>query len=133
MKQFNMFGDEFAKEDPDVYTTKIATPIYRPSARKPHIFELVDKFKTSHLIREIENSSVTDDEKHFLIQAAYRHNVFNYELIADYYAQASEEMQKLMERSALVIIDFHKAIANGYVKYSEEIADLYTKENEKLG
>jgi hypothetical protein len=133
MKQFNMFGEEFAPEDPNVYTTKIATPIYRPSARKPHLFELVDKFKTSRLIREIENSNVTEEEKRFLIESAYRHNVFNYELIADYYAHASEEMQNLMERSALVVIDFEKAIANGYVKYSEEIAHLYTKENEKLG
>jgi len=34
-----------------------------------------------------------------------------------------------MENSALVIIDFNKAIENGYVKLSEEIANQYRKQN----
>ena len=47
--------------------------------------------------------------------AATRHIVFNYSKIADYYTSASKEMQHLIERSALVIIDFEKAIQYGYV------------------
>ena len=80
------------------------------------------------MIREIEKSSIDYDEKTFLIDAARRHNVFHYEKIADYYAHSSKEMQNLMEKSALVIIDFEKAIQLGYVKLSEEIKNQYLQE-----
>ena len=60
-----------------------------------------------------------DEEKEFLIEAAKRHNRFNYRNIAEYYAQASPEMQQLMERSALVIIDIDDAIANGYATLND--------------
>ena len=53
--------------------------------------------------------------------------VFNYKNIAEYYAHASKEIQELMEKSALVIIDVDDAIANGYVKLSETIADLLAR------
>ena len=79
-------------------------------------------------MREIEASSLSHDEKMFLLDAARRHTVFNYEKIADYYAHASKEMQHLMERSALVIIDFDKAIQYGYVKLCEEIRKQYLEE-----
>jgi hypothetical protein len=59
-----------------------------------------------------------------------RHNVFNYEKIADYYSHASPEMQALMERSALVIIDFEKAIELGYVRLCDEIRQQYMEEYE---
>ena len=68
------------------------------------------------------------EEKMFLIDAARRHNVFNYEKIADYYAHSGKEMQHLMERSGLVIIDFEKAIQYGYVKLCEEIRKQYLGE-----
>lgn len=37
-------------------------------------------------------------------------------------------MQELMENSALVIIDFDKAIEKGFVKLSEEIANQYKED-----
>jgi hypothetical protein len=37
-------------------------------------------------------------------------------------------MQEQMENSALVIIDFEKAIELGYVKLSEEIASQYLED-----
>ena len=52
----------------------------------------------------------------------------NYQLIADYYSHSSKEMQKLMEDSALVIIDFEKAIELGYVQLSKEIRTQYLEE-----
>jgi hypothetical protein len=129
MKQFNMFGSEYLpKEEEKKYSSKIEAPIYKPKNKQPHIMELCDKTKTQRLIREIENSSLSYEEKMFLIDAARRHNVFNYEKIADYYAHASKEMQHLMERSALVIIDFEKAIQYGYVKLCDEIRTQYLEE-----
>ena len=129
MKQINLFGSEYKQDDSEKkYSTKIEAPIYEPKNKKPHIMELMDLSKTQRLIREIENSNLPDEEKVFLINAARRHTVFNYEKIADYYAHSSPEMQHLMERSALVIIDFEKAIQYGYVKLCDEIRDQYLTE-----
>lgn len=129
MKQINLFGDEFyPKKDEEKYSSKIESPIYKPREQKPHILELYDKMKTQRMIVEIDKSNVSIEEKMFLIEAARRHTVFNYEKIADYYANASKEMQELMERSALVIIDFEKAIEYGYVKMCEEIRKQYLEE-----
>lgn len=124
-----MFGTTYApKEEDKKYSTKIELPNYEPSKTKPHILELYDKTKTDRLVKEIQASSLSEDEKKFLINSAQRHIVFNYEKIADYYAHSSKEMQHLMERSALVILDFDKAIQYGYVKLCEEIRTQYLEE-----
>lgn len=128
MKQINLFGSEFKSNEEQKYSTKIESPIYEPKNQKPHILELVDKSKTQRLIREIQESNLDEDEKKFLIDASQRHMVFNYEKIADYYAHSSKEMQNLMEKSALVIIDFEKAIQLGYVKLCDEIRTQYLEE-----
>jgi hypothetical protein len=129
MKQINMFGQQFApKKDEQKYSAKIESPIYEPKNTKPHIIELCDKSKTHRLIKEIDASSLSYDEKIFLIDAARRHNVFNYEKIADYYSHSSKEMQHLMERSGLVIIDFEDAIDYGYVKLCDDIKKQYLEE-----
>lgn len=129
MKQINLFGKEFApKQDKQKYSSIIEAPIYEPKNTKPHILDLVDKSKSHRLIKEISASGLPHEEKMFLIDAAARHNVFNYEKIADYYAHSNKEMQHLMERSALVIIDFEKAIQYGYVKLCDEIRKQYLEE-----
>ena len=127
MKQFNMFSKE-VEDTPKKYSSKVEAPVYEPKNTKPHLLELVDKSKTHRLMKEIESSFLNFDEKIFLIDAARRHNVFNYEKIADYYAHSSSEMQELMEKSGLVIIDFEKAIQYGYVKLCEDIRKQYLEE-----
>jgi hypothetical protein len=126
MKQYKMFGE--SEKEEKKYSGKVEAPLYEPKNKQPHIIELVDRSKTHRLIREIEQSNISFDEKKFLVDAARRHNVFNYEKVADYYAHASKEMQELMERSALVIIDFEKAIELGYVNLCEEIKKQYLEE-----
>ena len=126
MKQTNLFKAD--KEEDTKYTSKIEVPIYEPKNAKPHILELYDKSKTNKLIREIESSNLPEEEKTFLKEAAGRHTVFNYEKIADYYSHSSPQMQDLMEKSALVIIDFNKAIELGYVKLCEDIKKQYLEE-----
>ena len=128
MKQVNLFGSEFEPSKEKKYSSKIEAPIYEPKNIKPHILELSNKDKTNRLIREINSSNLSMEEKAFLIDAANRHTVFNYEKIADYYSHATPEMQNLMERSALVIIDFEKAIQLGYVKLCDEIRTQYLEE-----
>lgn len=129
MKQYNLFANESLKDESErKYSSKVESPIYEPKNPKPHIIELCDKSKTHRLIREIDNSKLSYEEKTFLIDAARRHNVFNYEKIADYYAHASEEMQYLMERSGLVIIDFENAIEYGYIRLCDELRKQYLEE-----
>ena len=86
---------------------------------------MLDSARADELIRHIEEAEgVTDEEKDFLIQAARRHNVFNYRNIAEYYAHATPEMQRLMEESALVIIDVDDAIANGYATLNADVLNI---------
>jgi len=130
MKQFSMFGDEPVKDDGNKYTKGVGSPLYEPKNKCPDLLELLDHTKTDHLINEIYNSNVTAAEKSFLIQAARRHSVFYYSKIADYYANCSEEMQKLMEKSALIIIDFEQAIELGYLELSNKVVQQYLEHNE---
>jgi hypothetical protein len=117
-----------APDDKSSYTKKINAPIYEPKNRKPHSIECYDRAKTVRLIEEINSSTLDEAEKQFLREAATRHTVFNYEMIADYYAHSSPAMQHLMEKSALVIIDFDKAIENGYVKLCKDIEQQFREE-----
>lgn len=112
-----------SKED-SLYTKKIAIPQYSPSKIKPQLESLIDYNKYSQLIKSINNSNVSEGDKKFLKFAATRHLVFHYSKIADYYAHSSAEMQKLMEESALVILDIDDAIVNGYVRLSNSIDKL---------
>ena len=106
------------------YSRAIKVPQYLPNDNKPDIESLCDIKKYSNLIKNINNSNVSDEEKLFLRLAASRHIVFNYAKIADYYANSEAEMQELMEQSALVILDIDDAIANGYVDLSKRMEEL---------
>ena len=110
------------------YTQKVETPLYEPSEDKPKLEDLFDDSKAFELIEQIKESGLPQAEKDFLMLAAGRHVVLNFELIADYYAHASAECQDLMENSALVIVDFDKAIEQGYIKMSESLNDTYLED-----
>ena len=106
------------------YSRAISIPQYEVKGDRPFIEELYSNEKVIKLLDNIKKSGVSESEKKFLTIAAYRHYVFNYSRIAEYYASASKEMQELMEESALVIIDIDDAIKNGYVKYSKRIQQI---------
>ena len=128
-----MFKNE--QEEEESYSSKIEAPVYEPKNKPPHLLELCNDSKAKSLVREIDQSNLREEEKSFLRLAANRHSVFHYEKIADYYSHASIEMQKLMEKSALVIIDFDKAIEGGFVRLCEDIKtqfmEEYCNENEE--
>lgn len=130
MKQMDLFGNEVIelRDEDKKYSKKVTTPIYTPSGRPTSIYECYDHQKYLRMVRRIEHSNVSNEEKEFLKLAATRHIVFNYERIADYYAGASKEMQELMENSALVIIDFDKAIELGFVQLNDKMRRLYEQE-----
>lgn len=108
------------------YSTKVDTPVYTAKGEAPEITELLNSERTRTLLNKINESKISDNEKAFLIQAASRHTVFDYHLIAEYYCHASKEMQELMEDSALVIIDIDKAIQQGYVEMSHKLESIYS-------
>ncbi|NBW19428.1 MAG: transcriptional regulator [Caulobacteraceae bacterium] len=110
--------------DDEMYTTMVESPIYEPKGLKPNISELINTKKADELISEIDKSSLSDDEKKFLKFAAYRHVVFDYRKIAEYYAHADKDTQSLIENSALVIIDYNKAIEKGFVELHKTLSHL---------
>lgn len=114
--------------DPDFYTADINTPTYEPRNEKPDITELYDTTVFDRLMAEIESSGLPDDDKTMLRLAAHRHIVFDYAKIADYYANSEAEVQNLMENSALIIIDYQKAIELGYVKLTQDMMELQDEE-----
>jgi ParB-like chromosome segregation protein Spo0J len=105
------------------YSTKVDAPIYEPKGEKPSIAELIDKGRYEQLLNDIAKANIPKDVAAFLKAAATRHMVFNFEKVAEFYCHADREIQALMEDSALVIIDFKKALQLGYVKLQDEIAD----------
>lgn len=118
-------GDPSERElDGSKYTTKIETPIYEMKGDKPEVAEIYDTAKTGELSSRIMSADLPDDVRGFLMAAATRHTVFNYEKIAEFYAHQDEDVQDLMRQSALVIVDFDQAIENGYVKLTKALMQL---------
>ena len=107
------------------YTNKIKAPNYEIKGEKPSIGELCDTEKYDSLISEIDKSNLTEEQKKFLRVGASRHIVFNYEKIAEYYAHQEKEAQEHMEDSALVIIDFDKAIEKGFGTFAESMRKYF--------
>ena len=127
--ELTFFDDEDDQADNSKYTKKIDAPVYAPSGDCPAINELYDKVKYEQLTAKIyQDPEIKPEVKDFLLAAAARHIRFDFEQIAEFYAHADPDTQQLMEDSALVIIDFDKAIANGYVKLSQSISDVYASE-----
>lgn len=106
------------------YSRKIAAPIYEPTMDvPPMISDCVNTDKYDQLIEEIEQAEISEDDKRLLKLAAARHIVFDYKNIAERYAHADKLVQHLMEDSALVIIDFDRAIENGFVKMTKRLQE----------
>lgn len=122
----NSVEEQEQSENP--YTMKVDIPQYEVKGICPTINELINTEKTKELEKEIENANITKEQKEFLKMAAKRHQVFDYAKIAEYYAHQNKEMQTLMEKSALVIIDFGDAIKNGYVEVRKEIESIFEEE-----
>ena len=115
----------------DHYSTKIGAPVYEPKGEMPELEKLADTTRRDEIIESIESSEAPEHIKRFLKTAAERHVVFDYGKIAEFYCHADKETQELMEESALVIIDFEKAMQLGYVKIREEIAEAIEEQEGK--
>lgn len=106
------------------YSRKIEAPTYEPTGEEPAIEDLVDVEKVESLLEEIDRSNVSQEQKTFLKVCAYRHARINFEKMAEYYAHQGEEMQNLMENNALVVIDYDKALQNGFIEMTKRLLEL---------
>jgi hypothetical protein len=125
--------EETVADDDETYTAKIVAPIYEPKGECPDVKELFDSRKTSQLINEIESASIPSEIATFLKIAAERHTSFNFRNIAEFYCHSSREVQDLMERSGLVIIDFNKAIECGFVHMTDRLGRIADVEEDADG
>lgn len=117
------------RED-DYYTQDIISPIYEPTGPEPAPADLFDRSKTHELQQAITATPELPDElRAFLMHAAERHTVFHFDRIANYYAHAPQAIQDLMEQSALVIIDYHRAIELGFTQLNAEIMDAFREDH----
>ena len=118
-----------SNKDAVEYTNKVEAPIYTPKESKaPLLAEVYNTKKTEELSDKIDRSGIPEDVKEFLKHAASRHIKFRYDRIAEYYCHASKEVQELMEESALVIIDFNKAVEHGFATMSEKLKEAYDEQ-----
>ena len=124
--KFLSLDDDDVKDNK--YTDKIESPVYEKKGYCPELNTMYEKEKYIKLLTEIEKTDIDYAVKEFLISAATRHIRFNFEEIAEYYCHASPEIQTLMEDSALIIIDYDKAIADGFVKLTDKMKALYEDE-----
>jgi len=105
------------------YTDKIETPVYEPTGREPNLDELYDREKYEKLKQKIQDADIGDEEREFLLKAAQRHIIFDYENIAEYYAHQDQTMQELMEALTLVIVDFDQAVEQGFISFAENVLE----------
>jgi hypothetical protein len=115
----------------DKYTHKIDAPVYQPKGIKPEVTDLLNTKRRDEFVEKINAADIEEKLKGFLRNAAQRHVVFDYGKIAEFYCHADKQTQELMEEMALVIIDFNKALANGYVRLNENILATLEQSGEK--
>lgn len=123
--KIDAFEFDSPEEKENIYSEKIKSPTYNPTKESPpQLSELFDTEKYFKLLSEIKEKKLPQGVELLLELAASRHIVFNYENIAEFYCHQSIEVQCLMEKSALVIIDFNKAVEEGFVKLTNEIQEV---------
>jgi hypothetical protein len=116
------------------YTRKVSIPVYEIKGEEPEISEMIDTNKADKFIKQIQEMDIPYELKKFLIDSATRLYEFNYSKIAEFYAHQNKDVQDIMEKLALVLIDVDKAIENGYVKMNSIIEDIFQSErNEENG
>jgi hypothetical protein len=124
-------NDSMTNETDNSYTQKVKIPQYEIVGEKPDTKELLDTTRLEKLRAEIDEADLPDDVRDFLIAATWRHARFNYRKIAEFYPHQPKDIQRLMEKSVLVIIDADDAIANGYAKFARTIENLMEQDDDE--
>lgn len=113
------------EHDAGIYTKSMKHMQYVPTKREKISSETCYNLeKYNKLKKEIKEKELPEDVKKFLLLAATRHIVFDYSQIAEFYAQSDKEIQELMEKSGLVIIDMEDAMEYGFVDMTCTLKEL---------
>lgn len=128
------FGFDFEElknegETESKYTQKITVPTYEIKGEKPTYKEMINTDKADELISLIKSKGFDSELEDFLIKTASRLYEFRYDNIAEFYAHQDKDVQEVMEKLALVIIDFNDAVKNGYIKLNKFIENVFLQEN----
>jgi hypothetical protein len=110
------------------YTGTVNIPQYEPTGECPPVDALLDSRKTEELTAAIRAADVPEEVREVLLTAAMRHTVIDFRAMAEFYAHAAPEVQRLMEDQALVIIDVNDAIAKGYATLRSELQAMFDTE-----
>ena len=115
---------------PQKYTKLIRGLIYKPRmANPPAVSSLYNDAKLKALLAQIDALQLPQDLAYFFRLAAHRFVRFRFDLIAEYYAHASEDIKQIMRELVLVIVDHDDAIEDGVLKLSKELIRLVNKVN----
>ena len=123
--------EEAAEEEEveTIYTKRVDSPIYEPSGEPPPLSECYDLTQYMELVRQVEaEPSLSEEERAFLLAAAGRFVELRFDKIADYYAHARPEVQRLMEALALVVVDYDQAVERGFVRLTERMRRILEEE-----
>ena len=123
-------GIELDTNEDNNYSRSIEAPVYEITGDCPEVKDLAKLDKYTELRLSIEKSEAPKEIKDFLLHAASRHIVFDYRNIAEYYAHADKDIQDLFEQSALVIIDFDKALQYGFIDMVKELQEIVGQDAE---
>lgn len=110
------------------YTGTVNIPQYEPTGECPEVSALTDTSRTEALMLAIDGADLPPEVATFLRVAAARHTVIDFRAVAEFYAHQGPEVQRLMEDSALVIIDVDDAIAKGYATLRSELQAMFDTE-----
>jgi hypothetical protein len=129
MAEFSEGEEQGGADAENPYTQKVETPEYKATGECPPLADLCDASEGNRLALEASNIDAPEEVKQFLAAASCRFYRFNYKAIAEYYCHAPAQVQRIMERMALVIVDFKQAIELGFVKLNDEAAKQYEDEH----
>lgn len=103
---------------------KVDSPTYEPTGAQVNASDLYNTNDTETLIEEIKSNKFEPEVEKMLLAAAERFTIFDFAKAAEYYSQSKDKnVRKMMERLALVIVDYDSAIEYGFVKLQDGIMD----------
>ena len=101
----------------------IELPFYTPSEDLPNVNDLADVSKTQELNAQIDLLKIDEELKEILKIRASFFTDFNFQKIADYYAQQTDEVKELFEELGMVILAPKEALKRGFINLKNEITD----------
>lgn len=114
--------EAYRRELREKYVRRAEKMIYTPKRDKPpRISELFDDSRAQELLKY--ESQLPEELRPFWRAACYRHCRFRFDQIAEYYAHAPKEIQRLFEECALVIVDAEFAFKKGWLSVTESVLD----------